>query len=899
MKLKKYHLLLLSIFLICGNQILAQTSDPLMSNKTYNQFPLKSFIQEIQRDFNVNFIFKEEWIDKMTVSGNYAGRTLSQALTTIFNDNNLSVVIRGQNVVVYQKRNEVLSKLIEAEKAIDKNTIVIGDENAATTNDETVILSGFIKDGKTGDELYGASIGVAELGIGTVSNKYGFYRMEIPPGLYKITVKFVGFEESGFKVLLKNSGKFDVELYESSLLLDEVEVSEEGPQHNVTSTSISTTKLNIRAIKKLPAFLGEVDVVKSMLLLPGVTTVGEGASGFNVRGGSADQNLFLFDDAPVFNPSHLFGFFSNFNPDVVQEVTLYKGGIPAKYGDRISSVLDVQSKDGNIDKFGLKGGIGIVSSRLALEAPISNGKSSLIVGGRTSYSDWMLNRVKDIEIKQSSAQFYDANIKWNSEIGEHDKLSFSGYISDDQFKFAQDTSYNWTTRNLTAKWRHLFKQKLYVEVIGAIADYSYEVDGLKPSFTFNLKSGINYRSLGAKFTFIPRPNHEISYGAALDRYKFRPGDLTVDENSSVIPKLIEVEQANELSVYVQDEYKISNRLTVVAGMRYSKYDNVGNGDVIRYESGLPRNGGTAMDTVSFGNNETIASYAGFEPRLSMKYTLTNSSSVKLSYNRLRQYIHTISNTTAVTPIDIWKSSDSYLEPQIGDQIAVGFFKNLDDNNVETSVEVYYKNLDNIIDYKNGAEIVLNENIEQVLLAGIGRAYGIEFFLKKKSGRLTGWTSYTLSRTERKVDGLFPEEDINKGRYYPADYDQPHNLSVVANYQITKRWRMGFNFTYRTGRPTTAPEAKFTINGTELAFFSERNQHRIPDYHRLDFSVTLEGGHKRKKILDGNWTFSLYNVYGRRNAYSVFFQDPPGAPPGAYKLSVLGAIFPSLSYNFEL
>lgn len=893
------NLKLFFVLAMCSTQLFAQTSEKLMSSKTYNDLPMVDFIQEIETSYDVRFIFKEQWIENMTVSGSYSGQTLSRALTNIFSDNNLSVVVRGQNVVVFQKKNEILSRISEAEKSIDENTVIIGDDLANPNEAQTVVLSGYIKDGKTESELYGASIGIVELGIGTVANKYGFYTFEIPPGLYDLTVKFIGFEDNNYKVLVKNTGSFDVELFESSLLLQEVEISEEGPQYNVNSTSISTTRLNIQAIKKLPAFLGEVDVIKSLLMLPGVTTVGEGASGFNVRGGGTDQNLFLFDDAPVFNPSHLFGFFSNFNPDIVQEVTLYKGGIPAKYGDRISSVLDVQSKDGNIDKFALKGGIGLVSARLALETPIAKGKSSLIVGGRSSYADWLLNTVNDIEIKQSSAQFYDANVKWNTQLGVNDKISISGYISDDKFKFAQDTSYSWTTKNLTAKWRHLFKKKLFVEVIGVYADYSYEVEGLKPTFEFLLNSGINYRSLGARFTYIPRPNHEISYGAAYDRYKFRPGELSVPGVSTVVAKTIEEEQANELSVYAQDEYKISNRLSVIAGVRYSRFVNVGNSNVIQYESGLPRNSSTAVDTVAFGSNESVATYGGLEPRLSAKYSITNSSSVKLSYNRLRQYIHTISNTTAVTPIDIWKSSDAYVEPQIGDQIAMGYFRNFNDNNIETSVEVYYKKLDNIIDYKNGAEIVLNQDIEQVLLGGIGRAYGIEFFFKKKEGRLTGWTSYTFSRTERQVDGLFPEEDINKGNYYPADYDQPHNLSVVANYQITKRWRMGFNFTFRTGRPTTAPEAKFTVNGTELAFFSERNQHRIPDYHRLDFSVTLEGGHKKKKILDGNWTFSLYNVYGRRNAYSVFFQDPPGAPPGAYKLSVLGAIFPSVSYNFEL
>lgn len=876
-----------------------QNTAPLVLNNTdYNDSPLAAFIDDIERETNIRFYYKEEEIESIKISGNYHNKTVEDALKEALESHNISFTFRNNSVIIYKKKNQSISTTVY--DRLDDNIITVGSDTPSSPIDEKVTVSGFVKDGKNGEELYGATIIIDELNDGVSTNKYGYYTIELEPGIYALNFNYIGFESSRVPVLVKGQGVLDIELFESSLQLKEVKIREETADHNVSSTSIGTTKLDIKTIEKMPAFLGEVDLVKSLLLLPGVTTVGEGAAGFNVRGGGTDQNLFLFDNVPVFNASHLFGFFSNFNSDVVKNVTLYKGGIPAKFGNRASSVLNVTSKDANDEKLGLSGGLGLVSSRLTAELPIVKGKSSLLLGGRSSYSDWILNKVNDLDIRNSSANFYDANAKWTTNIGKNDRISISGYLSQDRFKFAADPLYNWQTQNLAAKWNHLFSNKLSTEVSATYGDYSYNVEGETAPETYELNSGIINKALNFDIAYLPNNSHKVNFGGIYGQYTFKPGVRKVSDSQSIIvPIELENEYSRELALYIQDDHSLTNQLSLLAGIRYSMYDNIGPGEVLNYANGIPKNNTSIIDTTFHSDNEVIKSYNGFEPRLSLKYSLTSSSSIKLSYNRMRQYIHTISNTVAINPIDIWKSSDPYIAPQIADQISAGYFRNFNDNNIETSVEVYFKRLDNIIDYKNGAVLLLNETLEQELLSGLGRAYGAEFYIKKKSGRLTGWASYTYSKTERKIKGASEEESINLGEYYPADYDKPHNLSLVANYQITRRWRFGANFTYSSGRPVTVPQQKFTINGTQLAYYSERNAGRIPDYHRLDFSVTLEGGHKKKKILDGSWTISLYNVYGRRNAYSVFFKDEAGVPPRAYKLSVLGTIFPSLSYHFEL
>ena len=898
MKLNLLKTLLLILTLGISFSLPAQQRYFIGSQKTYDKAPLTELMDDIEGDGNVQFFYKREWLKEIKVSGNFNGETVSTVVGNILSEYNLQLIMKGNKAVIITDIPFGLST-INVDNLGD-NVVIVGETKPGQSSGAKISLSGYVTDGKNEDELIGVTIVNNITNDGVVSNKYGFYSMDLVPGLYEITFNYIGFEPTTKTVLLKGSGNLNIDLFENTTLLKEVTVVTESSDQNVSSTEISTTRLDIKAIETIPAFLGEVDIVRTLLLLPGVTTVGEGAAGYNVRGGSTDQNLLLFDDAPLFNPAHIFGFFSNFNSDVVKNVTLYKGGIPAKFGGRTASVLNVVSRDANYEKFRVRGGIGLVSSRLAMEVPIVENKSALMIGSRASYSDWLLGTVRDLDIRNSSATFYDVNSKWTTNIGKKDRVAVSGYFSNDKFKFAADTTYSWRTRNGSVKWNHLFNNSLSTELIVSTANYDYIVEGLLDPFTFEMAAGVHNNATTLDIAYIPNPQHQVNIGTSYGVYSFDPGERTSDPSTSnILPLSLESEKSIERAFYIQDNYNLTNNLSILGGVRFSSYSNLGPGYVLNYEENSVLSNETAVDTTFYNNNETIASYSGWEPRFSLKYSLDVSSSIKFSYNRLYQYIHTISNTTAVTPIDVWKSSDRYIAPQISDQIAVGYFKNYDNNNIETSVELYYKKLDNVIDYKNGAELLLQENIEQQLATGIGRAYGVEFFLKKKTGRLNGWVSYTYSRTQRKVVSEFEEETINRGEYYAADYDKPHNLSIVGNYKITRRWSINGNFTYSTGRPFTAPEAKFIIGGLQLAYFSERNQYRIPDYHRLDFSVTLEGNHKRKKILDGSWTFSLYNVYARRNAYSVFFRDEPGSPPGAYKLSVLGRVFPALTYNFSI
>ncbi|MCK4825926.1 TonB-dependent receptor, partial [bacterium] len=521
-----------------------------------------------------------------------------------------------------------------------------------------------------------------------------------------------------------------------------------------------------------------VDVIRSLTLLPSVNTVGEGASGFNVRGGDIDQNLILLDDAPVFNSSHVFGFFSVFNPDVVNNVTLMTGGISAKYGGRLSSILDIKQNEGNYKKFTGKGGIGIVSSRLALEAPILKDKCSFLVAGRTSYSDWILRKVPDINVQSSSAFFYDLTAKINYRINHKNKLSVSTYISDDIFGFGPDTTYNWGTRNAVFKYNHTWGENLFSDFTAYYSNYHYKVNNQEEYNSFELEYAIENQSLKADFTYLLQKHH-IDFGTGIIWYGIKPGTLIpASEISSINPVYLKKEQSREMAVYVNDEYKISPGITIMYGLRYSSFQNLGPADVYLYQDNIPKEQGTITDTLQYSNGEIIKSYGGFEPRVSIKLGIGPSSSLKLSYNRMRQYISLISNTAAITPIDIWKTSNKHIKPQTGDQVIIGYFKNFAENSIETSIEVYYKKVNHLVEYKDGANLLLNETLEADLLEGKGRAYGLELQVKKKNGRLTGWANYAYSRSERQVNGEYPEEQINFGEYYPSNYDKPHNVKLV-------------------------------------------------------------------------------------------------------------------------
>ena len=886
---------LLFFFCILTGTDHAQTQIDTIQIDPFLDKPLSSFMEKTEKEYEIHYFFKDEWIDQIVLSNPHR-TSLSEFLRASLNQHGIDVVFRQNNIILYLEEENFFRDPANIESGV----VVVGEDKPFAEHGEEVVWSGTVTDGKKQIPLEGVNVIVNSGESGAKTDSQGNFLLRLTPEVYEVYFRYVGYEPTQLKVLIKNSGQLDVELYETSTFLDEVTVSGVAKDVNVSSTSLGTDRLNIKTIEKMPAFLGEVDVVKSLLLLPGVSTIGEGSGGMNVRGGSTDQNLVLFDQSTVYNSSHLFGFFSNFNPDVVEKVSLYKGSVPAMYGDRVSAVLDIESTNLKHDKFKLRGGIGLVSSRLVTEIPLVKNKSSILLGGRLTYSDWLLREVNDINIRQSKASFYDVNFKWAAELGEKDKVVVSSYLSSDEFKFAADTLYNWQTKNASFIWDHVFNKMLSGRFVADYGDYYYDVEGLTPRYNFNLRSGLNERSAGFSLFYAPASSHTFSGGGKFSYFQFNPGELlTSGLESEVIPTELDEEQSREFAGYIQDEYVLNTSLSFVAGLRYSYFQNLGPSEVLQYQEGETINRDAVVDTLRFASGETVASYGGFEPRFSVKYLLNASSSIKLGFNRIRQYLQVISNTASITPVDIWKPSGFHVKPLIGNQLSLGYFRNFQDNRFETSAEVYYKKLDNVVDYKDGAELLLNKAIEQEMLSGIGRAYGLELFLKKSTGRLTGWASYTYSRSERRIEGPDQETTINRGRYYPAGFDQPHSISVVASYEVTKRLIAGANFTFNSGRPVTAPIAKFSIDGSKVAYFSERNQYRIPDYHRLDLSFTIKGGYKKNKLLNGDWTFSIYNVYARQNAYSVFFKNEAGVPPQAYKLSVLGTAFPSITYNFNL
>lgn len=763
-----------------------------------------------------------------------------------------------------------------------------------------VTLSGYLKDKSNGEGLIGATIYVEELKIGTSTNVYGFYSISIDPGNYNVTFSYIGYAPVAQTISLTENTSLNMELAEADVNLDEVEISGEKKDQNVTSIEMSVERMDIKTIKKIPQFLGEVDIIRSALLLPGVTTVGEGASGFNVRGGNIDQNLILLDEAPVYNSSHLFGFFSVFNPDAVKDFTLYKGGIPAQFGGRLSSVMDVHQKEGNLKKISGSGNISLVSSKLTLEGPIKKDKSSFMIAGRRSYADLMAKAAG--QLQNSDAYFYDLNLKLNYILNEKNRIFLSGYLGDDVFNFDGDFEARWGNKTTSLRWNHLFNSKIFSNLTLVYSDYSYSLGVPSGSFAFEWESHIYNYNVNYDFTVFATPKNTLKFGMNSTYYRFLPGKAEGKGETSIFNKIeIEQERAWEPAIYVSNEQKITSLLTLQYGLRYSMFMNLGPGDENEYENGQPiqdpgdpNSVNEITGTTHYDRYELIKGFDGFEPRLAVNYRLNDRSSVKASYNRMRQYIHLVSNTTSAIPVDVWKPSGRYVKPATADQVALGYFRNFNNNKFEASTEVYYKNFYDLLDYVDGAELLLNQTLEQELLSGDGRAYGLEVQIKKKEGKFTGWISYTLSRTERKVEG------INNNDYYPSNYDKTHDVSVVAMYQINEKWDIGANFTFMTGRPITYPDAKYEFGDIVVPNYSNRNGARTPSYHRLDLSANLTPKRKEGQKWEGSWNFSVYNFYARRNPYSIFFRQNEDNPQitEAYRLSILGSFFPSVGYTFK-
>ncbi len=766
-------------------------------------------------------------------------------------------------------------------------------------------ISGYVKDASDGETLIGATVLLKELGSGNVTNFYGFYSITVPPGDYTVIYSYLGYQSILREVSLTESKRLDIELPTADQQLEAVVVSARAEDANVSGIEMSTAELDIKSIKKVPAFLGEVDVVKSLQLLPGVTTVGEGASGFNVRGGSVGQNLILLDEAPVYNSSHMFGFFSVFNPDAVKDVKLYKGGIPAEYGGRLSSILDVRMKEGNIKQYEVNGGIGSIFSRFAVEGPLVKEKSSFILAGRRSYIDVLAQPfLKANDLDGIGLYFYDLTFKSNYYISDKDRIYLSGYLGRDDFAFDANQGFDWGNKTATLRWNHLFNDRIFSNTTFFVSDYDYSFRvGETADDSFSWASRIFTYNFKEQFTYFVNTNNELSFGAEAILYRFKPAEVVGVSIGEASDLSLDERKSLETAIYVGNNQKVNDKLTLQYGLRLSAFQYLGSGPVFQFsdteEAGTRRQ---LINEESSDNWESIKTYYNLEPRFSLKYSLNPSTSIKASYNRMTQYIHLVSNTTASLPTDVWTSSSNNIRPQLADQVALGLFKNIANNKWETSAEVYYKTMQNQVDYIDGAELLINRYLEADLLSGQGRAYGLELYAKKNTGKVNGFISYTLAKTELQVEG------INEGKWYPTRFDQTHNLKLTANYDLNKRWSFATNFTYITGTPYTLPTYRYEVQGFTIPGVEGRNNGRIPDYHRLDLAATWYMKEIKKdgspKRLKDYWVFTVYNAYARRNPFSVYFAQTDqeiGAErtvTQANQVSILGTFVPAVSYNFK-
>jgi len=761
-------------------------------------------------------------------------------------------------------------------------------------------IYGKLMDKETGEDIIGAIVSIPAEKEATVTDINGEFRLRSPKGEIILEATSVGFEVSTFRARVLGSGNFRLYLKPAMTQLNEVVISGSKGDANVKSTDIGKNSLSIESIKELPMVMGEVDVIKSLTLLPGVSTNSELSTGFNVRGGGSDQNLVLLGDVPIYNPAHLFGFYTAFNADVVDDVSLYKGGVPARYGGRASSVLHVKYRDGDYDKWKSNLSIGVVSSKLAIEGPIIKQKLSVLGSVRRSYLNYTLKAFDDPDIRESSAGFYDFNVIANLKLNNRNKLTYSIYKSSDNFNLAGDTVYQWVNFYQAANWYHSFSDKFSLKATGALSTYSNTIENRSLVNPYKLNTEINNQILNLDLEYIFNDQASLNAGVNFNRTMLQPGELKPNdpETSTINAEKVQEEKANEIAYYLDASYEITPRLSVTGGIRYNTYNYLGGHTIYYYEPYRERIEETIVDSVHFGDNESIQTYSGWEPRFTARYTLSDMSSIKLGYNRMYQYIQLISNTTTIAPNDIWKLSDNYLKPQISEQLSLGYFQNFNKNKFETSIEGFYKEIDNVVDYKDGAALFLNDHIETELNSGQGRSYGLELYLKKNSGgRLKGWISYTYSRSLRKIEGPYKTETINGGDWYAANYDRKHNFTNVLIYQLPKKWEFSSTFTFKTGQPITYPAGKFEYGSSVLSLYTDRNTERAPLYHRLDISFTKKFYVFENKNAEFN--FSVYNLYGRKNPFSVFTQDVVGSPPQAYQLAVLGVPFPSISFTFYL
>ena len=913
MRLTQFILLSLLLFVL-SNAALAQQSDDKLYDVNYNNEPFDKILADLEQKSGITFYYRQEDVTNSRFTLSLKAVSIKDILTAM---------LKGTTFYFVMKDNQVfLTKDIQLEKSIsllnkDNQTVLPNQEtNKETSIDANVFnklyevgqktneikkgtatIVGYLRDELTKLPVQGGRISTLDRKIFSISGQDGSFSITLPLGLNYLAVSANEMRSTKRQIMLYGDGKLNIEIREDVELLREVKILSQRAS-TLQNLEMGVNKLSAAAIKQVPTIFGESDVLRVVLTLPGVQSAGEASTGFNVRGGSVDQNLILLDNSTIYNPSHFFGFFSAFNPDIVKDVQLYKSTIPEKFGGRLSSVLEVSNRQGDKSKLTGSAGIGMITSRFNIEAPIDSGKTSFILGGRATYSNWLLDLLPD-EYKNSKASFYDVNLGISHQINKNNEINLTAYHSKDNFKLNSDTSYNYNNKNASLEWKKRFSTKLNGVFKAAVDSYNYNVESdQNPINAYQLKFKINQTNIRVEFKYGFSDRHLFNFGISSTYYSLSPGEFfPVGSESLVKEDVVQREKALESAVYFGDEWKINDKLSVNLGLRYSLFNALGARDVASYVDGLPKSEINIVDVKHYGNNKVINTYHAPEIRLSGRYMINNDLSVKASYNTLRQYIHLLSNTTAISPTDVWKLSDPNIRPQKGSQIALGLYKNLASRTIEASIEGYYKRLEDYLDYKSGANLILNHNIEQDVVSTKGKAYGVELFLKKNTGKLNGWVSYAYSRILLKMDDVSEGPLINNGNYYPANYDKPHSFNFTGNYKFKQRYHFSLNFTYSTGRPITLPIAKYYYGGSERVYYSDRNAYRIPDYMRVDIAFNIEGNHKVKQLTHNSWTFGVYNLTARRNVFSTYFTQEAGAING-YNLSIFATAIPFVNYNIR-
>ncbi|HCQ15248.1 MAG TPA: TonB-dependent receptor, partial [Cryomorphaceae bacterium] len=833
-------------------------NEPRISG-SYTNTPFAEWVKDVEAQSPYHFFYKTELTDTLSVTLTATQNTLPELLDRLFANREFHYAIDGQNRVFITYGWEIQTRLpkgffntLETQKpdhtqAPDRDVLVDyfqpdrkqTDEGEGlyeigvrtnTLKEGNAVLTGRVLNVQSGEPIVGANVFIKNPLIGTSTDPLGYYSLSLPRGRHTLHITNLGMREVERNILLYSNGELDIEMREAVQSLQEVEVSAEKDR-NLRRTEMGIEQLDVKTLKQIPSAVGEADVLRAVLTLPGVKSVGEASTGFNVRGGGADQNLILFNDAVVYNPSHLFGFFSSFNPDILKDVQLYKSSIPAEYGGRLSSVLDISSREGNKKKFAGSGGIGLITGRLTLEGPIIKDRTSVMLSGRANYSNWILKLLDNEDFRSSRASFYDLNLGVSHQINKTNDLSLNAYYSSDRFRFRSDTTYNYRNYSASLNWKHIFSDKMYANFSGSYSAYVFGVESeANPVNAYTLDYDIAQTQAKADFSYFLNIRHSLKFGASVLHYNLQPGSYQPNGDQSLVnAETLEQEQALENAIYISDEYAITSSLTLDAGLRYSFFHFLGPQTVYDYAPGQPKSEFTVTDTSFYAANELVKTYHGPEFRMGLRWSLGDHSSLKASYNTLRQYIHLLSNTTAISPTDFWKLSDPNIQPQLGQQLSLGYYHNLFGGQLEASVETYYKTTNNYLDYKSGATLIMNPNIERDVVTTRGRAYGVEFLLKKPSGKLNGWLSYTYSRSLLQVGDPLTNENINDGDWYPSNFDKPHDITFIGNYRFTHRLSFSLNVTYSTGRPITLPIARYNYAGSERVYYSDRNAYRIPDY----------------------------------------------------------------------